>query len=97
VLAVPGSRVEQALEIGHVGFDEALRGGRRPVAPELLHQPVGRDRLVPVQEQDEEERALFGGRQGDDADPASVNLEGPEGTKFEMRAVRGRPALLRTV
>ena len=42
----------------HVDPNRVLRTGRRIVAPDLVHEVVGRDSLADVQDEDREDRPL---------------------------------------
>ena len=55
----PGVR-ELLAELGHVDLDGLHGGGGRPLAPELVDQPLARDHLVRMEEQHREERLLLG-------------------------------------
>jgi hypothetical protein len=57
---------EGAAQLGDVDLERLGGGRRRALAPQLVDQPVGRDDLVAVvQEQDREQRAALGARHRD--------------------------------
>ncbi len=54
-------RAQLPPECVHVALHELVRGGRRPLSPELVDETVGGDRLIGVQQQHGQQRALLGG------------------------------------
>ena len=75
-------RAEQPADRVHLVLQRCARRARRLLTPELVDQVVLRHRLVSVQQQQAEERALLGGRDGDDLAIAS-HLERPEDAELE--------------
>ena len=63
--AVRCRRPEQLPQPRDVDLDDLGGGGRRRLAPEAVDQPVGRDDLVAVQEQERQQGALLGAAQGE--------------------------------
>ena len=51
--------LERLSQVGDIDLDRMAGGPGRAVAPEQLDQPVDRDDLAGVEQQDREERALF--------------------------------------
>ena len=51
---------EHLAQGGHVDLDELGRGGRRPLAPQRVHDPVAQHDLVWAQQQQRQQRALLG-------------------------------------
>ena len=63
---------------------EAVHGGSgRPVAPEFVDQPVARDDLVRVQQEDHEEGALLRPTDRDDS-AVLPDLERPEKPELQL-------------
>ena len=58
---------ERLAELGDVRLQDLRRRGRRATRPEILDQPVARDRLTRVQKQDREQRTRLRRVQRDDA------------------------------
>ena len=58
---------ERLAELGDVRLQDLRRRGRRAAGPEILDQPVARDGLTRVQEQDREQRTRLRRVQRDDA------------------------------
>jgi hypothetical protein len=52
-------RADDASQLRDVGLQHLGRGRRRPLAPELVDQPLDRDGLVRMEQQDAEQRALL--------------------------------------
>jgi hypothetical protein len=72
-----GTGLELPAQRRDVALDRLRRGSRRSVTPELLDQPVARDRLVRPQEQQRQQLALQSG--ADPHCPTPVeHLEGPK-------------------
>ncbi len=51
-------RLERLAQPRHVLLKRGLRIGRRALAPELVDEPIARDRLAGVQQEDRENAAL---------------------------------------
>ena len=76
---------EHLAQGGHVDLDELGRGGRRPLAPQLVHDPVARDDLVRAQQQQRQQRALLG-RAEQDGHTVDRRLERPQQPKLHHLA-----------
>jgi hypothetical protein len=75
---------ESPAQPGNVVLDD-LRGGRgRPLAPELVHQPFGRDGLVGLQEEQGEQCTLLAAAKRDRA-AAVAHLQRAEDEEFHRR------------
>ena len=73
---------ERPAQAGDVDL-HGLRGrGRRLLAPQLVDQPVGAERLVGVQQQHRQQRPLAGTTDRHDT-VAAVHLERPEDAEFD--------------
>ena len=77
VRAARSLRLEEPAQRRHVPLQRLDRGRRRPLAPELVDQPVARDGLVRPQEEHREERTLLPGPERYEA-AAVANLDRPE-------------------
>ena len=77
VRAARSLRLEEPAQRRHVPLQGLDCRRRRPLAPELVDQPVARDGLVRLQEEDREERALLPRAERDEA-VAVANLDRPE-------------------
>ena len=93
VLAIARPRLEQPPQVRHIGLKHICCGVGRPLAPQLVDQPLGRNNLVGVQDENQEQSALLGGADGDHASPFLGDLEGPENPKLHAApSVRPLPA-----
>src|SRR5262249_16103109 len=68
---------ERLPQLGDVVLDRVQRGPGRFRAPELVHEPVGRDDLVRTSEQQSEQRALAPAAEGERA----IAVDGLQGAK----------------
>jgi hypothetical protein len=72
--------------VRHVRLKHVGRRLGRPLPPQLVDQPLGRDDLVRVQQQKQEQRALLGGAHGKYLRPFARDLERPEDSKLDHNA-----------
>jgi hypothetical protein len=84
---------ERPAELGDVVLERMPRSLRRTLSPDVLHEPVGGDRLTRAQRKDGEQRALLSTANVEDA-ISVTNLERPEELDLQHGAFvhRGRPA-----
>jgi len=75
-------RLEQLPQPGDVLLERRRRVLRRRIPPELVREPVARDRLARVQQQDREEAALLRSAEAQRSPPIP-DLERPEQQEFE--------------
>ena len=80
-------RPESPPQPGDVPLERSPRGRRRLPVPELVHQPVGRDDLVRLQEEEGEDGALPRSAEGDRA-ALAAGLERPQDSEFHGPGVR---------
>ena len=85
-------RAELLAQLGHVHLHGLRRLLRRRLAPELVDEPIGRDRLVRVEQQHGEKRALLPPTEGE-RPLTGDDLERPEEAEVESVRPGSRPTL----
>src|SRR5207244_803672 len=85
-----GGRLEQLAQLRDVVVDDLRRRQRRVVPPDRVHEALGPDDLVHVQDENREHRALP--RASERYGPAALqDLQRPEQTELEIEAAGGEP------
>src|SRR5436190_19417111 len=80
---LPPARLERLAELRDVDLERAHRRRRRPRAPEVVDEAIGRDDPVRVQQEDRKERPLLG-RCERDTTTVVADLQWPEDAELHL-------------